>query len=92
MSRNLHLTEGEDGREVNLWQTPNHITDMCLSYDENGHPDGGMSGVMRRYQFWILSKTDGVWRSKEDLNEMRESVKAHLEEIRAVKEPFFWGM
>jgi hypothetical protein len=48
MSMNLHLTEGEEGLEINLWQTPTHITDLCLSYDKNGTPDGGMAGVMRR--------------------------------------------
>ena len=91
MSMNLHLTDGEEGPEISLWQTPTHITDMCLSYDKNGVPDGGMVGVMRRYQIWVRSQTNGVWKSKEELDVMREQVKAHLEDIRAVKDPFFWG-
>jgi hypothetical protein len=92
MSTNLHLTEGEEGPETSLWQTPTFITDMCLSYDKNGQPDGGMAGVMRRYEIWVRSQTDGVWKSKDDLDWMRERVSAHLKEIRAVKDPFFWGM
>jgi hypothetical protein len=91
MSKNLHLSEGVEGREVNLWQTPTLITDMCLSYDKNGQPDGGMEGVMRRYEIWVRSQTDGVWKSKADLDAMRERINAHLEQIRVVKDPFFWG-
>jgi hypothetical protein len=91
MSMNLHLSEGEEGPEINLWQTPTHITDMCLSYDSTGKPDGGMAGVMRRYVVWVRNHTNGVWSSKKDFTAMRERVDDHLEAIRAVKDPFFWG-
>lgn len=92
MSMNLHLSEGEDGKEVYLWQTPTFITEMCLSYDSTGQPDGGMTGVMRRYQIWVRSQTNGVWNSTEELEGMRARVRAHIEEIQAVKDPFFWGI
>ena len=34
--------------EMDLWQTPTYITDMCMSLDDNGNPDGGMEGVRKR--------------------------------------------
>lgn len=92
MSKNLHLTVGEEGPEINLWQTPSVITDMCLSYDKNGQPDGGMAGVMRRYQIWLRSHTSGIWNSEEELEGMRARVRAHIEKIESVKDPFFWGI
>ena len=91
MSKNLHLTEGEEGPEINLWQTPTFITEMCLSYDSTGQPDGGMTGVMRRYQIWVWSQTNGVWNSTEEFEEMRARVQTHIEQIQAIKDPFFWG-
>ena len=92
MSMNLYLSEGEEGPAINLWQTPTFITEMCLSYDSSGQPDGGMAGVMRRYQIWVRSQTNGVWNSTEELEGMRARVRAHIEEIQAVKDPFFWGI
>ena len=94
MSMNLHLSEGVEGPETSLWQTPTHITEMCLSYDRKngGVPDGGMVGVMRRYQIWVRSHTNGVWNSREELDGMRERVNTHLEDIRSVNDPFFWGV
>ena len=81
MSMNLHLSEGEDGKEVCLWQTPTFITEMCLSYDSTGQPDGGMAGVLRRYVIWVRSHTNGVFQTKEHLAAMRERVDDHLEAI-----------
>ena len=92
MSMNLHLTVGEEGPEINLWQTPTVITDMCLSYDKNGQPDGGMAGVMRRYVIWVRNHTSGIWNSEEELEGMRARVRAHIEEIESAKDPFFWGI
>jgi len=91
MSTNLYLSEGEEGPEISLWHTPTWITDLCLSYDKNGVPDGGMEGVMRRYEIWVRSYQNGVWKTKEDLDAMCERVNAHLKEIQTVKDPFFWG-
>lgn len=92
MSLNLHLSDGEDGKEIYLWQTPSTITNMCLSYDPTGEPDGGMPGVMRRYKTWVRGHTNGVWKSKDDLDLMRERIDAHLKELDQVKTPVFWGM
>jgi len=91
MSTNLHLSDGENGSEIDLWQTPTWVTGVCLSYDHSGQPDGGMEGVMRRYEIWVRSYQNGVWKTKEDLDAMRERVNAHIEQIQTVKDPFFWG-
>jgi hypothetical protein len=50
-----------------------------------------MAGVLRRYVIWVRSHTNGVFQTKEHLAAMRERVDDHLEAIRAVKDPFFWG-
>jgi len=90
MSMNLYLSEGEEGPEIRLWQTPTFVTEMCLSY-KDGHPDGGMEGVLRRYQIWVRSHADGIWNSKEELEMMRARVRSHIDEIQDVKDPFFWA-
>ena len=87
MSMNLTLHDGE--REINLWQTPTHITFMCLSSDDYGNPDGGMLGVRKRYLIWVDSHMNGVWNDADDLNAMRENIAEHKEKVMAVKDPRF---
>ena len=90
MSTSLYCEDG--GREVALWQTPSHITAMCLSWDEKGKSDGGTEGVRRRYLLWVKSHTDGVWQSAEDLKDRRALVEAHVQMIKALKSPKFGYM
>lgn len=93
MSMNLCLQEGEDGPNVDLWQTPTFITYMCLSYDlETGEPDGGHKAVLKRYIMWLESLTDGVWKDREELEWQMERIKDHIATVRSVKDPYFYAM
>ena len=75
MSMNLKCNKLE------LWQTPTHISYMCLS-----NYDGGVAGVAYRYKQWVLYHLNGVWESQRDLEGMRSLVKAHLEDLdKAIK-------
>ena len=90
MSLNLTLSNGEDGLDVSLMQTPTFITFMCLSYDPTTQlPDGGMEGVRRRYITWVESLTNGKWESLEDLEWERERIREHIEKVKSVKDPYF---
>ena len=90
MSMNLTRHDGEDGPELPLWQTPTHITWMCLSYNpKTKRPDGGHEGVRRRYLLWVESHLNGTWKSSEDLDHMRASVRDHTAAVLAVKRPRF---
>lgn len=89
MSMNLTCHDSK-GREIPLRQTPTHITWMCLSYNpKTKKPDGGHEGVRRRYLLWWESSTNGVWKSKEDLDEATVALRDHAAEVRAVKSPRF---
>lgn len=90
MSMNLTLTDKTTDCDIDLWQTPNFITWMCLSYNpETKEPDGGQEGVRRRYLEWVKHHTDGVWKDKEELDRMCEIVREHSEAVLAVKDPEF---
>lgn len=92
MSMNLTLHEGEKGPELPLWGTPTHITWMCLSYNpktKTKRPDGGHEGVRRRYLMWVESHLNGAWKSSEDLDHMRASVRDHTAAVLALKRPRF---
>lgn len=86
----MNLTCHEDGYAVPLWQTPTHITYMCLSYHpETRKPDGGHEGVRRRYLLWVESSTNGVWKSSDDLRAQEECAREHCAHIRGLKRPHF---
>ena len=91
MSLNLTLHEGKNGPEIPLWQTPSHITFMCLSINskETQEYDGGQEGVRRRYLHWVNSFTSGSWEKREDLEHMIEDVEEHIELVKSVKDPHF---
>jgi len=84
MSMNLHCDK------MNLWQTPTHITDMCMSMDDNGNPDGGMEGVRKRYLTWVRSRLNGVWHNREDLEIEKMIVDEHCEQVMALESPQFF--
>lgn len=86
MSMNLHC------KELDLWQTPTHITYMCMSLDKKGNPDGGMEGVRKRYLYWVRSHTNGVWKVPEQYEEMKSNVKEHCEAVLKLKNPDFYSM
>lgn len=91
MSVNLYLQDGPDGPETDLWQTPTHITNMCLSINPaDGEPDGGHEAVRRRYLHWVDSELNGVYQSEEDMNWLRKKIADHKSEVLSVKNPHFY--
>jgi hypothetical protein len=86
---NLTLHDGEDGSQIELWQTPTWVTWVCLSYNpDTKEPDGGHEGVRRRYKQWVESHRNGVW-NDEDFEYEKERVDKHLELVSSVKQPYF---
>ena len=84
MGMNLHCDE------TDLWQTPTYITDMCMSLDDNGNPDGGMEGVRKRYLMWVRGRLNGAWRTKEDYEIEEMIVQEHCELVMALENPQFY--
>lgn len=75
---------------VDLWQTPTHITWMCLSYDPlSGEPDGGHEAVRRRYILWVESTLNGTWKDLDDLKWQRSRVADHIKQVKSIKNPKF---
>lgn len=90
MSMNLTLHDGEEGPEIDLWQTPTWVTWVCLSYDpDTGLPDGGHRGVRRRYIHWVNSHLDGIWKDKEDFEWEKKRIREHVKIVSSVKNPYF---
>lgn len=73
--------------EVELWQTPTWVTDICLSIRKAGNmPDGGWEGVLFRYKAWIQSHSQGRWNNREAFNAMNASIDEHMKVLdKAVK-------
>ena len=84
MSMNLHCDE------MDLWQTPTYVSKMCMSYGDNGEPDGGMEGVRKRYLYWVESHTNGVWKDPEEYEWVKERVANHVAKVMSMKYPTFW--
>lgn len=90
MSMNLTLHNGENGPQIELYQTPTWVTWMCLSYNpETQKPDGGHESVRRRYELWVRSSLDGVWKNSEDFDYQKERIEKHLKVVNSVKKPYF---
>lgn len=86
----LHTKPEENSPQVDLWQTPTHITMMCLSYDPvTGEPDGGHEGVRRRYLEWVESHCNGVWKDEDALEWTKERIKNHKYAVMSVVNPVF---
>ena len=84
MSLNLHCDQ------IDLWQTPTYITQMCMSMNNNREPDGGMEAVRRRYLMWVGSHTNGHWKNHEDFEAMKQRVEEHINKVLAIKNPEFY--
>lgn len=76
MSMNLHC------EEVELWQTPTHISYMCYSNN-----NGGWRGILYRYEQWVQSLLNGVFTEDEleRRDELKESIKEHIKELHSFK-------
>jgi hypothetical protein len=85
---NLHLKI--NGKEIDLRQTPTHITYMCTMTD-SGSPAFRLTGkkahrAMFCYIEFVKSSLSGVFTDKEELDNMREYVSDHVAEILAMME------
>lgn len=88
---NLTLHDGEDGPQIDLWQTPTWVTWICLSYDpDTGTPDGNHAGVRRRYIKWVGGfLSSRIWTDEGELEWERERVRKHIEAVNSVENPYF---
>lgn len=66
MSMNLHCSQ------VNLLQTPTHITYMCYSNN-----DGGWKGIRYRYLQWVMSHCNGAFKNRKEADDVRAIYTAH---------------
>lgn len=78
MSMNLHC------KEVDLWQTPTHITYMCYS-----NKDGGSKGILYRYSEWVRGTLNGSYKNAEEARWAREQVEEHLVQFMGKKKLTF---
>ena len=79
MSMNLFMKK--DKTAIDLWQTPTHITHMCLMSDTSIEAEvTGKKAVraMRCYMEWVRSTLNGVWDDPELLKSAQERVTEHL--------------
>lgn len=62
--------------ELDLWQTPTHITYMCMEADDP-------VTRLRMYSHWVASQSNGVWTEDQmaEYNALRANIKAHIAEI-----------
>ena len=67
-----------NAKEVTLLQTPTWITYICYS---NG--DGGWKGILYRYEQWVRSRTNGVWKNPKELDDTVAWVNEHMAKVNA---------
>ena len=82
MSMNLHLKV--DGSNIDLWQTPTYITNMCLVSSKGVENEvAGKKAIraMNAYLEWVKQTVSGTYNSLEEANEYREVVNEHEKEI-----------
>lgn len=77
MSINLHLEDESAKESFDLWQTPTYITRMCLWPENSPTVD-----ILERYILWVSSQSQGIWTSKEDLDDMLLRIREHVGELR----------
>lgn len=79
MSMNLSCSE------VELWQTPTHITHMCLM-EASGTVAFEVKGkravrALYMYMEWVRSHCDGVWSDEQLYKQRVESVNKHIAQV-----------
>jgi len=93
MSWNLYVKEN-GGKELSLLQTPSYITQLCLSYNAKGKPDGGPEGVRNRYILWVKHLTQEQFNQAcndpEEQKRVSGFAKEHIEQVKALKNPRFY--
>ena len=83
MSMNLYIKV--DGECLNVYQTPTHITYMCLVNSKN-EIKPSITGkkalrVVYAYLYWVDSTSDGIYETIEDAQCQRSVVRKHREYI-----------
>ena len=75
---NLHA-KTKSGEKVYLWQTPTWVTYCCL-YNHKGK-QRKWKDTRHLYAEWVKSSTQGIVFHDGELEEQREHVKSHLDEL-----------
>ncbi len=86
MSMNLIAFIGKE--EVDLYQTPTHITYMCLM-NKDGLIEHELTGdeakkALFLYLEWVKSTNNGVWEDEEALESARQSLNYHVKSIMEI--------
>lgn len=84
MSMNLYLRV--DGKEVDLYQTPTHVTRMCLADGESFGYKWDVKGkrakqAVTAYCHWVQSCSYGKYNSGEEAVDARKLVDQHIKGI-----------
>jgi len=94
MSINLAAFEKSTGKEINLWQTPSWVTEMCLySYKKNKNGEykkRHWKDTRALYLAWVRSRTQGTFYSSEDIDTMKIIVESHQNYIMSF-DKIEWG-
>ena len=72
-------------KEVELWQTPTWVTNICYSKNQ-----GGWRGIRDRYLIWLNSQLNGVYSYPRELQQKREIIQEHQEELLSFKQLHFY--
>ena len=83
MSMNLYIRV--DGKDLNVYQTPTHITYMCL-VDSNGKIKPEVYGkkalrAIHTYLLWVDQKSDGVYEDAAHAKSAKNYVEEHKKYI-----------
>lgn len=86
MSMNLHC------QEVELWQTPTHITKMCIeTVTEDGKIiEDNWKSILHKYTLWAQSTLDGVYSTEEEAKEAHEHLEEHIKDLTYYPELHFF--
>jgi uncharacterized membrane protein YjjP (DUF1212 family) len=81
-------------KEVELWQTPTHITYMCHNkVNKEGEViKDQWRSILYRYIQWVEQTTNGVYEKEEDVKEAHERVNEHIKELKSYKRLNFYIM
>ena len=82
MSMNLHCNK------IDLWQTPTHITYMCM-INNDGKIEYELTGkkalrALYIYIEWVKGLCDGVWKKDEDLKNCHDRINFHKKELNEI--------
>jgi len=63
-----------------------------MSLDDDGKPDGGMAGVLRRYMLWVHSHTSGRFEDSAAAAYAVQSVNMHISQLNEVSDLTFYEL